>query len=156
MSAWIVFGYKKQVYFFYNVLNENQVGFFFFEFLKKILLQRYCKDGAETRNAILKDNFNMPLWKILYVSRMLQNAIFCHFYPVHTNASNWPYLLNVKKRLEKLQEQTILTYLIIALSLKFIALLHNNVMLILQETFFIDWEKPKIALVIRNTNKSLF
>ncbi|PAV79671.1 hypothetical protein WR25_24920 isoform B [Diploscapter pachys] len=67
MSAWIVFGYKEQVYFFYNVLNENQ-------------------------------------------------------------------------------EQTILTYLIIALGLKFIALLHNNVMLILQETFFIDWEKPKIAL----------
>ncbi|GMT14635.1 hypothetical protein PFISCL1PPCAC_5932 [Pristionchus fissidentatus] len=42
------------------------------------------------------------------------------------------------------QESTLMAYLIAAASLKLVALLHKFVSLMLTETFFIDWEKPKV------------
>ncbi|KAF8361123.1 mks-3 [Pristionchus pacificus] len=42
------------------------------------------------------------------------------------------------------QESTLMAYLISATSLKFVALLHRFVSLMLTETFFIDWERPKV------------
>ncbi|GMS84056.1 hypothetical protein PENTCL1PPCAC_6231 [Pristionchus entomophagus] len=42
------------------------------------------------------------------------------------------------------QESTLMAYLIAAASLKLVALLHRFVSLMLTETFFIDWERPKV------------
>ncbi|KAK6016269.1 hypothetical protein OSTOST_18250, partial [Ostertagia ostertagi] len=46
------------------------------------------------------------------------------------------------------QEWVLMAYLIATACLKFIALVHNILHMILQETFFIDWERPQI---IENT-----
>uniref|UniRef100_A0A1I7WSF8 Meckelin n=1 Tax=Heterorhabditis bacteriophora TaxID=37862 RepID=A0A1I7WSF8_HETBA len=45
------------------------------------------------------------------------------------------------------QEWVLMGYLVATVLLKFIALLHCNIQLILQDTFFIDWERPKITHV---------
>lgn len=53
-----------------------------------------------------------------------------------------------------LQESTLMAYLISATSLKFVALLHRFVSLMLTETFFIDWERPKVknqSIIIYST-----
>ncbi|CAI4232874.1 unnamed protein product [Auanema sp. JU1783] len=45
------------------------------------------------------------------------------------------------------QETNIARYLITALVLKFVTLIHRHIVLSNQQTFFIDWEKPKIDQV---------
>uniref|UniRef100_A0A7I4YZN0 Meckelin n=1 Tax=Haemonchus contortus TaxID=6289 RepID=A0A7I4YZN0_HAECO len=42
------------------------------------------------------------------------------------------------------QEWVLMTYLVVTVCLKFIALIHTLLHMILQETFFIDWERPQI------------
>ncbi|KAK6010274.1 hypothetical protein OSTOST_24710, partial [Ostertagia ostertagi] len=44
-------------------------------------------------------------------------------------------------------EWVLMAYLIATACLKFIALIHNILHMILQETFFIDWERPQIIEV---------
>ncbi|VDN19594.1 unnamed protein product [Cylicostephanus goldi] len=48
------------------------------------------------------------------------------------------------------QEQVLMRYLIATLILKFIALIHTILQIVLQETFFIDWERPHIVEDSRN------
>ncbi|WKY12343.1 hypothetical protein Q1695_003711 [Nippostrongylus brasiliensis] len=45
--------------------------------------------------------------------------------------------------LDQDQEWTLMAYLIVTLCLKFISLMHAILGMILQETFFIDWERPQ-------------
>ncbi|EPB67741.1 hypothetical protein ANCCEY_13168 [Ancylostoma ceylanicum] len=42
------------------------------------------------------------------------------------------------------QEWVLMAYLIATLCLKFVALLHTILQMVLQETFFIDWERPQL------------
>ncbi|KAL6743356.1 hypothetical protein Aduo_016401 [Ancylostoma duodenale] len=43
------------------------------------------------------------------------------------------------------QEWVLMAYLIATLCLKFVALLHTILQMVLQETFFIDWERPQVV-----------
>ncbi|KAL3995461.1 Meckelin (Transmembrane protein 67) family protein [Acanthocheilonema viteae] len=52
------------------------------------------------------------------------------------------------------QEATLLSYILVAAALKLISLFHCSAHIILTETFFIDWERPRVTFEINNETTS--
>ncbi|KJH52380.1 hypothetical protein DICVIV_01472 [Dictyocaulus viviparus] len=101
--------------------------------------------GRRSGKATLLDTTTL-LQFLLYVSSVLADV----FFVVITAMSCWitfAYKLQTYPFYSILnddQEWTMMAYLIVTLFLKFISLIHTTIHMILQEIFFIDWERSQI------------